>query len=59
MHKIKDILQLHHDARLSNRAIAQVVNVGYGTVADDLKRTQQVGLVCLSQKLYLRIESAL
>lgn len=41
MRKIKDILRLHHEARLSNRAIAKAMNIGYGTVVDYLKRAQQ------------------
>ena len=44
MRKIKDILRLHHEVGLSNRAIARSINVGYGTVADYLKRAQQTGV---------------
>ena len=41
MRKIKDILRLHHEAKLSNRAVAQALNIGYGTVADYLNRAKQ------------------
>ena len=44
MRKIKDILRLHYEAHLSHRAIARSINVGYGTVADYLKRAQQAGV---------------
>lgn len=44
MRKIKDILRLHHETGLSNRAIAQALGIGYGTVADYLKRARQVDL---------------
>jgi DNA-directed RNA polymerase specialized sigma24 family protein len=38
MRKIKDILRLRHEAGLSYRGIAQSRNIGYGTVADYLRR---------------------
>ena len=44
MRKIKDILRLRHEAGLSYRAIAQSLNIGYGTVVDYLTRAKQAGL---------------
>ncbi len=44
MRKITDILRLRYQAGLSLRGIAQALNIGYGTVADYLKRADQVGL---------------
>ena len=44
MRKIKDILRLHHEAGLSNRAIAQTLGIGYGTVVDYLKRARQASI---------------
>ena len=44
MRKIKDILRLRHEAKLSYRAIAQALNIGYGTVVDYLKRAEQAQL---------------
>lgn len=44
MRKIKDILRLHFDVGLSNRAIAQSLGIGYGTVVDYLKRARQAKL---------------
>lgn len=44
MRIIKDILRLHFDVGLSNRAIAQSLGIGYGTVVDYLKRARQAKL---------------
>ena len=44
MRKIKDILRLHYESGMSNRGIAQALNIGYGTVADYLKRAKQAKL---------------
>jgi len=41
MRKIKDILRLRYEAGLSYRGIAQVLNIGYGTVVDYLNRAKQ------------------
>ena len=41
MRKIKDILRLRHEAKLSYRGIAQALDIGYGTVVDYLKRAEQ------------------
>ena len=44
MRKIKDILRLRHEAKLSYRDIAQALDIGYGTVVDYLKRADQAQL---------------
>jgi len=44
MRKITDILRLRYQAGLSLRGIGQALNIGYGTVADYLKRADQAGL---------------
>lgn len=44
MRKITDILRLRYDTGLSLRGIAQALNIGYGTVADYLKRADNAGL---------------
>ena len=44
MRKIKDILRYRFEAGLSLRGIALALNIGYGTVADYLKRAEVVGL---------------
>jgi transposase len=44
MRKITDILRLRYQAGLSLRGIAQALHIGYGTVADYLKRADQAGL---------------
>ena len=44
MRKIRDILRLRHEAGLSLRGIAVALNIGYGTVADYLKRADIAGL---------------
>ena len=41
MRKIKDILRLRYEVKLSYRDIAQALNVGYGTVVDYLNRADQ------------------
>lgn len=41
MRKIKDILRLRYEAKLSYRDIAQALNIGYGTVVDYLHRAKQ------------------
>jgi DNA-directed RNA polymerase specialized sigma24 family protein len=45
MRKIKDILRLRHEAKLSYRGIAQALDIGYGTVVDYLKRADQTQLL--------------
>lgn len=44
MRKIKDILRLRHEAGLSNRGIAQALDIGYGTVVEYLCRAQRANL---------------
>lgn len=44
MRKIKDILRLRHEVKLSYRDIAKALNIGYGTVVDYLKRAAVAGL---------------
>lgn len=44
MRKIKDILRLRYEAKLSYRGIAQALNIGYGTVVDYLTRANQAQL---------------
>jgi len=44
MRKIKDILRYRFEAGLSLRGIALALNIGYGTVADYLKRAEAAGL---------------
>lgn len=44
MRKISEILRLRHEAGLGYRGIAQVLGIGYGTVADYLKRAAAAGL---------------
>ena len=44
MRKITDILRLRHEAGLSLRGISQALHIGYGTVADYLKRADQAGV---------------
>jgi len=44
MRKIKDILRLRHEVKLSYRGIAQALNVGYGTVVDYLNRADLAGV---------------
>lgn len=40
MRKIKEILRLHHVSQMSNRAISQSQNIGYGTVVNYLERAR-------------------
>ena len=42
--KIRDVLRLHHQAELSNRAIARTCKVSNSTVGDYLARAAQAGL---------------
>ena len=44
MRKIKDILRLRHEAKLSYRGIAHALNIGYGTVVDYLDRAHKADL---------------
>ena len=44
MRKIKDILRLRHEAKLTYRGIAQALDIGYGTVVDYLKRADHAQL---------------
>ena len=44
MRKIKDILRLRYEAKLSYRGITQALDIGYGTVVDYLKRAEQAKL---------------
>mgnify|MGYP002031804381 CR=1 FL=1 len=44
MRKIKEILRLHHEAGLSRRAVAQALNISYGSAANYLNRAEQAGL---------------
>lgn len=42
--KIRDVLRLHHQAELSNRAIARTCKVSNSTVGEYLARAEQAGL---------------
>ena len=44
MHKIKEVLRLKYECRLSNRVIGRSLHVGRESVARCLKRAEQVGL---------------
>jgi transposase len=44
MRKIKEVLRLHHEAKLSERAIARSINVSRDTVSRILTRASEVGL---------------
>ena len=44
MRKITEILRLSYEAGLSQRRVAQALNLGLGTVSNYLKRAQQAGL---------------
>lgn len=44
MRKIKEVLRLSHEARLSQRGIAQALNLGLGTVSTYLQRARQAGI---------------
>jgi transposase len=42
--KIREVIRLHHEAGLSNRAIARVCKVSNSTVGEYLKRAEQAGI---------------
>ena len=42
--KIREVMRLHHESGLSNRAIARVCNVSNSTVGEYLARAEQAGL---------------
>ncbi len=42
--KIREVIRLHHEAGLSNRAIAWVCHVSNSTVGEYLKRVELAGL---------------
>jgi transposase len=42
--KIREVIRLHHEAGLSNRAIARVCHVSNSTVGEYLKRVEMAGL---------------
>lgn len=44
MRKIKEVLRLSHEAGLSQRGIAQALNLGLGTVSTYLNRARQAGI---------------
>jgi len=44
MRKIKDVLRLHHESGLSRRAVAQALNISYGSAVNYLNRAQAAGL---------------
>ena len=44
MRKIKEVLRLKHEAKLSNRAIARSCNISHKTVKRYLERAQEAGL---------------
>lgn len=44
MHKIKEVLRLKHECRLSNRVIGRSLNLGRESVARCLKHAEQIGL---------------
>ena len=44
MRNIREILRLSHEAGLSQRGIAQALNLGLGTVASYLKRAKKAGI---------------
>ena len=46
MRKIREVIRLHHEAGLSNRAIARACNVSNNTVGEYLARAKQAGLGC-------------
>lgn len=45
MRKIKQVLRLSHEAGLSQRGIAQALNLGLGTVSTYLRRAREAGVV--------------
>ena len=42
--KIREVLRLHQEAQLSNRAIARVCKISNSTVGEYLKRAEQANL---------------
>jgi transposase len=44
MRKIKEVLRLHYDQCLSNRAIARAADISYGSVCNYIQRAQQANL---------------
>ena len=42
--KIREVIRLHHEAGLSDRAIAWVCRVSNSTVGETLKRAEQAGI---------------
>ena len=44
MRKIREILRLKHELKLSNRAIARAVHIGAGTVSEYLAKAASKGL---------------
>ncbi len=44
MRKIKEVLRLHYEAKLSERAIARSINVSRDTISRILTRASEVGL---------------
>jgi len=44
MRKIKELLRLHFDLKLSNRGISNSIKVGIGTISDCLRRAREAGL---------------
>ena len=44
MRKIKEVLRLFHEAGLSQRGIAQALNLGLGTISTYLKRAREAGV---------------
>jgi hypothetical protein len=44
MRKIKEILRLHYEKRLSARDIAQSLDIGRGTIRNYLDRAERAGL---------------
>jgi transposase len=42
--KIREVIRLHHEAGLSNRAIARVCKVSNSTVGEYLERAEQIGI---------------
>jgi len=44
MHKIREVLRLHSDVGLTNRAIAESCHMSHSTVGDYLHRAKQASL---------------
>ena len=45
LRKIREVIRLHHETDLSNRAIARACRISNSTVGEYLARAEQVGLV--------------